>query len=66
MAIKKIEVDKETCIGCGQCVSIADKAYEMSDEGTASVKDTWQEEDPKIIQEACESCPVNAISIEEE
>lgn len=66
MAIKNIEVDKETCIACGQCASIAEKAFEMSKEGPSQVKADWKQEDEKNIKEAAESCPVNAIDLEEE
>ncbi len=66
MSIKKIEVDKETCIGCGQCVNIAGKAFKLGCDGTSQVLETWKEEDPKKIQEAAESCPTKSIIVSEE
>lgn len=66
MAIKNIKVDEETCIGCGQCVSIAEKTFKLGCEGTSEVLDTWKQDDEKKIKEAKESCPVNAIDLDEE
>lgn len=59
----KIKVDKDKCIGCGLCVSIAEKAFELNDEGKVAVLET--EEDEKLIEDAIESCPVGAIKREE-
>jgi len=57
----KIIVDKEKCIGCGACVSICPKNFELA-EGKAKAKNT---EIKKITceKEAADSCPVNAIII---
>jgi ferredoxin len=66
MAIKNVKVDKEACMGCGQCVTIAEKTFELGKDGISHVKSTWKEDDPKKIKEAEEDCPVNAIEVEEE
>ena len=58
----KIEVDKNVCIGCGSCVAIAPDNFEFDDEGLAEVKDETITEEVKT---AAESCPTDAISIEE-
>jgi ferredoxin len=52
-----VKVDKEKCIGCGACVSVCPEGFGLSD-GKAHVKN------PKAdcIQEAIETCPVDAIS----
>jgi ferredoxin len=57
----KIKVNRETCIGCGACVSICPKSFEMH-EGKAKEKVS---EVKKVTceKEAAESCPVNAITI---
>ena len=34
----KVKVNKEACIGCGACMSIAEDVFEMNDEGLSSVK----------------------------
>ena len=65
MAIKKIQVDQNLCIGCGNCQALAPKAFELQD-GKSHVKESWQEESEENIKAAKESCPVQAISLEED
>ena len=57
-----IKVDEQKCIGCGACVSICSKSFEMKN-GKAHPKKT---EVDKVTceKEAEESCPVNAISVD--
>lgn len=64
MAIKKIKVDQNLCIGCGNCQAIAPKAFELK-KGKSSVKKTWKQESEENIRAAKEGCPVGAISLEE-
>ncbi|MFQ5531256.1 MAG: ferredoxin [Candidatus Nanoarchaeia archaeon] len=54
-----VKVDKETCIGCALCASIAEDVFEMKDDSKSYVKKQRKGED---IKEAIESCPVDAIS----
>jgi len=58
--MKKPVVDKVKCIGCGLCASIAAKAFNLNDKGEAEVVEPVEEDEAKI-QEAKESCPVEAI-----
>ncbi|MFA6423504.1 MAG: ferredoxin [Patescibacteria group bacterium] len=60
----KLKVDKEKCIGCGTCVSLAPKIFELDDDGKSKVKDG--EAQGSEVEEAISSCPVQAISIEKE
>lgn len=59
-------VDPELCTGCGPCVDICPEVFELNDEGISVVK---VKEVPAELQQACreavESCPPEAISIEE-
>ncbi|HOB26157.1 MAG TPA: ferredoxin [Bacilli bacterium] len=57
----KVKVNSDICIGCGACVAIAPDTFEFSDEGTSVVKNDQVTDDAKS---ASESCPVNAISID--
>ena len=52
----KITVN-ESCIGCGACTGVAPDVFEMNDEGLASVVAS--------AKEAAESCPVEAIEVED-
>lgn len=62
----KVSIDNDKCIGCGICVGICPEVFEMNSEGKAEVKiniDTEKHKD--AIKEAAESCPVEAIEIED-
>lgn len=62
--MKKLVVDKNKCIGCGTCAALTPKVFKLGDEGKASVID--QEGDSEeTIQNAIDSCPVQAISWKE-
>jgi len=54
-------VNKEACIGCGLCNTIAENTFELGYDGKAEVRDPSGDTEEKI-QEAIDSCPVNAIS----
>lgn len=61
----KVVVDEETCIGCGLCAETCPEVFEMDDD-KATVK---VEEVPEDVIESCkeavETCPVEAIQMEE-
>ena len=58
-----VKVDKEKCIGCGQCASIAPEIFDIGDDGKAFVKDESAcSENKEKCKKAAEECPVNAIS----
>lgn len=60
----KAHVDKDTCIGCGLCPSIAPEVFDMDDDGKAKeIVDEVAEENQDAAKEAEESCPVNAIEV---
>ncbi|NLB23733.1 MAG: ferredoxin [Clostridium sp.] len=54
-------VDRDLCIGCGLCPSIAPEIFEMDDEGKAIV--LVEETDDAAAQEAADACPVGAITV---
>ena len=53
----------ENCIGCGLCTGISPDVITMTDEGTAAARDEIFPEQEPQVQEAAESCPVNAIEV---
>ncbi|MDK2919048.1 MAG: ferredoxin [Candidatus Petromonas sp.] len=62
----KVKVDKDTCIGCGMCEGICPKVFKMNSEGTADVTvENPDGEAKECAKEAADSCPVEAIIIEE-
>ena len=56
-----VKVDKETCIGCGNCVAVCSEVFEMRD-GKSYVKEGQAGSKNPCIKEAITSCPVDAIS----
>ncbi len=62
--LKKLNVDHGKCIGCGACVAIDPEHFEFNDEGKSSVISNENIE-TENVQNAIESCPTGAISIED-
>ncbi|MBI2110753.1 ferredoxin [Candidatus Woesearchaeota archaeon] len=64
MAKYKVEVDKETCIGCSACVAACDN-FVMDDSVNIAVpvKKEIDEDEYKVNKEAEEICPVQAIKV---
>ena len=61
----KLKVNKEKCIGCGQCVSICDEAFDFDDDNLAKVVvDTIPKDKEEDATTAMESCPTGAIEEE--
>jgi ferredoxin len=59
-------VDSDLCTGCGPCVDICPEVFELNDEGVAIVKlDEVPIELEDLCREAADSCPSEAISIED-
>ncbi len=62
----KAFVDAEICVGTGSCESLCPDVFEIGSDGVAEVKvgevPTGSEDD---CREAANSCPVDAIRIEE-
>lgn len=52
------------CIGCGLCVNMCGAVFLMTEEGVAAAKDTIYPDQEDFVQEAAESCPVNAIEVD--
>lgn len=61
--MKKVEVNKDLCIGCGSCVALAPDSFDFGDDGLAEAK---TEEITEDVRDAAEGCPTDAIQINEE
>ncbi|MHC1770723.1 MAG: ferredoxin [Flexilinea sp.] len=61
----KAKVDQSTCIGCGLCTEICPEVFRMGDNGLAEAYQDYSSDLSKSVNEAVESCPVSAISVEE-
>jgi ferredoxin len=58
----KVEVDRDLCIGSGDCVATEPRVFELDDEGKAIVIDPDGASTDDIV-EAAGNCPVTAIFV---
>lgn len=71
----KIILERSKCIGCGTCVGLCPKYFELLDDGKSMLKGSevnkktgnreLELEEPECCKEAAESCPVECIYIVE-
>ena len=61
----KVRVDRDLCIGVGNCVAFAPTAFALDEEKKAVVLDPASVDDDTLL-EAAESCPENAIIVEDD
>lgn len=59
-----IEIDESKCLSCGSCTITAPNTFELDKKLMVKVKDQAPFDDLKIIEEACLSCPTEAIKIQ--
>lgn len=60
-----LKVNKDKCIGCGQCVSLCEGVFDFDDDNLAKVKENPVPEDiEEEANTAIESCPTGAIEEE--
>ena len=60
----RITIDRETCIGSGNCVHWLPAVFDQDDEGYAIVLDPTAADDDKI-REAARNCPTRSIILED-
>jgi len=59
----KVRVDRDLCIGVGNCVALAPTVFTLDKDNKAVVLDPSSVDDDTLL-EAAESCPENAIIVE--
>ncbi|MFF2380621.1 ferredoxin [Streptomyces sp. NPDC058108] len=62
----RIAIDKDVCIGAGQCALTAPNVFTQDDEGFSQLLPGREDGggDP-LVREAARSCPVGAITVSE-
>ena len=60
----KAIVKDDVCIGCGMCADIEPSVFRMKDDGKAEAYSASTEENKENVEQAIESCPVEAIEEE--
>ncbi len=61
----KVRVDEEACVGDETCAEICPEIFEMQGDLAVAKMEEVPEEFEGACKEAAESCPVDAILIEE-
>lgn len=65
--MKKLNVNKDTCIGCGACQATIGEVFEINDDGLAEAKTDYESltnENKELVNQAIENCPTGAITLE--
>ena len=57
-----VRIDRRTCIGSGSCVTVAPEIFELDSEMIVSFCAGEPEIERARLIEACEVCPVDALS----
>jgi len=57
-----IKIDRETCMGSGNCAFWAPGVFDLDDDGIAVVVDATAAGDDKVVL-AAQGCPTQAITI---
>ena len=58
-------VDQDTCIGCELCPTICPEVFEMRGDKAYAIVSEVPEDTEDSAREAADSCPVDAITVEE-
>ena len=58
----RIVIDRDLCVGFGDCLTEAPGAFRLDDEGVAVFADPEAIERWRLL-DACAACPVDAISV---
>ncbi len=61
----KVKVERDLCIGVGNCVAFAPTVFKLDEETKAVILDPSSVDDDTLL-EAAESCPAQAIIIEDD
>ena len=55
-----IKVNKDLCIGCGACVALCPKVFQLGSDGKS---EAISQDDMECAKKAAEGCPVQAITV---
>jgi ferredoxin len=63
----KAKIDTELCINCGLCEETCPEIFKLNEDAdlTEVIKTEYNDDDIECIKEAIETCPTEAISLEE-
>ena len=58
----RIVIDRQLCVGFGDCITEAVEAFRLDEEGVAVFVDPAGVERERLLR-ACDACPVDAITV---
>lgn len=58
-----VRIDRERCIGSGNCVKVAPEVFELDDGGIVAFRPDARDIDGERLTEACQVCPVDALLV---
>lgn len=61
----KAFVDENICISCGLCEGTCSEVFSLDTGVAVAIEDEISVDLEDMVKEACDGCPVQAISIEE-
>lgn len=61
----RIRIDRELCVGFGDCVEQSPEAFQLDEQGLAVFAEP-ERVDRTSLLEACDACPVDAITVWDE
>ncbi|MDY7092009.1 MAG: ferredoxin [Acidobacteriota bacterium] len=63
-----VVIDRESCIGSGACVRVAPEVLELDDEDVVAFTEDLEDQEVERDQivEACQVCPVDALTVLDE
>jgi ferredoxin len=61
----KVRVDRDLCVGIGNCVAMASTVFKLDGHNKAVILDASSISDDALMS-AAESCPVGAIIVEDD
>ena len=63
--IYRVKIDNSLCIGCGTCSMLAPQAFDLDESEMVSVvREGAENLENDVLQEAAESCPTQAIILQ--
>lgn len=58
-----VRIDRTRCIATTNCIKLAPELFELDDERIVTFRQDAQEPEQQALIEACDACPVDALSV---
>jgi ferredoxin len=62
--VRRVEVDRDRCVGSGTCEALAPTVFEVDDDGVLAVLRAQPgEEEVPDVRDAVQACPTRALAL---